>query len=129
MWRAFPYVYIDDGELSGYKIVYPHQVEPTEVREMDAEKVWIRWLISKDDGAPNFSMRFFEIEPGGRTPLHSHPWEHEIFILNGKCKAVLGCEERIVNTQAAIYVPPNLRHCFINIGEGKLTLLCLIPHK
>lgn len=109
--------------------MYPHEVEPAEIKEGGAEKAWIRWLISKDDGAPNFSMRFFEIEPSGRTPLHAHPWEHEIFILSGKCKAILGGEGEVVGPQAAIYVPPNLRHCFINVGEEKLILLCLIPHK
>jgi len=113
----------------GYKVVYPHEVKAAEVKEEGAEKAWIRWLISKEDGAPNFSMRFFEIEPGGRTPLHEHPWEHEVFILSGECKVILGDEEKIVGPQAAIYVPPNLRHSFINVGQEKLVLLCLIPHR
>lgn len=115
--------------MGEYKIVYPREVDPIEVKDEGAEKAWIRWLISRDDGAPNFSMRFFEIEPGGRTPLHAHPWEHEIFILSGRCKAVLGDREEIIGPHAAIYVPPNLKHTFINIGGEKLTLLCLIPHK
>ena len=113
----------------GYKVVYPHEVEAAEVKEEGAEKAWIRWLISKEDGAPNFSMRFFEIEPGGRTPLHEHPWEHEVFILSGEGKVILGDEEKIVRPQAAIYIPPNLRHSFINVGQEKLSLLCLIPHR
>lgn len=113
----------------GYKVVYPHEVEAAEVKEEGAEKAWIRWLISKEDGAPNFSMRFFEIEPGGRTPLHEHPWEHEVFILSGEGKVILGDEEKIVRPQAAIYIPPNLRHSFINVGREKLSLLCLIPHR
>jgi len=113
----------------GYKVVYPHEVEAAEVKEEGAEKAWIRWLISKEDGAPNFSMRFFEIEPGGRTPLHEHPWEHEVFILSGEGKVILGDEEKIVGPQAAIYIPPNLRHSFINVGREKLSLLCLIPHR
>ncbi len=114
---------------SSGKVVYPHEVKPEEVKEEGAERAWIRWLISKEDGAPNFSMRFFEIEPGGRTPLHNHPWEHEVFILSGKCKVILGDEEKIVDPHAAIYVPPNLRHSFVNVGQEKLTLLCLIPHR
>ncbi|RLG07806.1 MAG: cupin [Thaumarchaeota archaeon] len=113
----------------GYKVVYPHEVEAAELKEEGAEKAWIRWLISKEDGAPNFSMRFFEIEPGGRTPLHEHPWEHEVFILSGEGKVILGDEEKIVGPQAAIYIPPNLRHSFINVGREKLSLLCLIPHR
>jgi quercetin dioxygenase-like cupin family protein len=41
-------------------------------------------VIGKQDGAQNFSMRVFEIAPGGHTPKHAHPWEHEMFIMRGK---------------------------------------------
>ena len=115
--------------VSGYKVVRASEVEASRVEEEGAEKAWIKWLISKDDGAPNFSMRLFELEPGGRTPLHSHPWEHEVFILSGRCRVILGDEERVVEPETAIYVPPNLTHSFLNIGSEKLRFLCLIPHK
>jgi len=44
----------------------------------------VRWLIDSKDGANNFAMRMFEIEPNTKVPLHSHWQDHEIFILNGK---------------------------------------------
>lgn len=115
--------------VSGYKVVRASEVEASRVEEEGAEKAWIKWLISKDDGAPNFSMRLFELEPGGRTPLHDHPWEHEVFILDGKCKLILGEDEKVIGPGYAVYVPPNLKHSFINVGEGKLKFICLIPHK
>ncbi|MBO8173474.1 MAG: cupin domain-containing protein [Bacillaceae bacterium] len=118
------YDMVDDSK---YKVVHISEVEASEVKEGGAEKTWVKWLISKDDGAPNFAMRLFEVEPGGRTPLHDHPWEHEVFILDGKCKLVLGDEEKILEAGYAIYVPPNLRHSFINVGERTLRFLCLIP--
>ena len=37
-------------------------------------------------GAPNFTMRHFEVAPGGRTPFHAHPWEHEVYVLSGTGK-------------------------------------------
>ena len=113
--------------MSGYKIVHASEVEASKVEEEGAEKAWIRWLISKEDGARSFAMRLFEVEPGGRTPLHSHPWEHEIFILEGEAKLILGEEERTAKRETAIYIPPNLRHSIINSGENKLRFLCLIP--
>ncbi|RLG06746.1 MAG: hypothetical protein DRN65_04720 [Thaumarchaeota archaeon] len=118
------YDMVDDSK---YKVVHISEVKALEVKEGGAEKTWVKWLISKDDGAPNFAMRLFEIEPGGRTPLHDHPWEHEVFILDGKCKLVLGDEEKILEAGYAIYIPPNLRHSFINTGERTLRFLCLIP--
>jgi quercetin dioxygenase-like cupin family protein len=43
----------------------------------------IKWLITDKDGAKNFAMRLFEVEPGGNTPWHQHDWEHEIIVLEG----------------------------------------------
>lgn len=115
--------------IGSYKVVRVSEIEASKVEQEGAEKAWIKWLISEKDGAPNFSMRLFEIESGGRTPLHSHPWEHEVFILEGKCKVILGEDEKILEAGYAVYIPSNLRHSFINIGEGSLRFLCLIPHK
>ena len=47
-------------------------------------KLKVKWLITKETGAKNFAMRLFEMDAGGQSPLHSHNWEHEIFILEGK---------------------------------------------
>jgi quercetin dioxygenase-like cupin family protein len=116
-------------EAHGHKIIHYTEVPASEVREAGASGTKIRWLISEDDGAPNFSMRLFEIAQCGRTPLHSHPWEHEIFILEGRCRAIIGESEYLVGPGYAVYVPPNIRHTFINAGEGLLKILCLIPHK
>ena len=113
--------------MSGYKVVHVSEVKASKVEEEGAEKAWIRWLISKEDGAGNFAMRLFEVEPGGRTPLHSHPWEHEIFILEGEARLILGGEEKRAGRETAIYIPPNLKHSIMNVGENKLRFLCLIP--
>ena len=44
----------------------------------------IRWLVGEAEGAPNFAMRQFEVAVGGHTPKHSHPYEHEVFVLEGR---------------------------------------------
>ena len=48
-----------------------------------AKNTKIRWLISKEENAPNFAMRMFEVEKGGNTPFHKHAWEHEVFVVEG----------------------------------------------
>lgn len=55
-----------------------------EPKEEGAKNMRIRWLITKKDGAENFAMRLFEVEPNGYTPWHQHDWEHEVFILEGE---------------------------------------------
>jgi len=87
-----------------------------------------RWLITKDMGAENFAMRFFEMEPEGYSPFHSHPWEHEVFILEGEGIVVGGGEERKFRTGDVIFVPPNEKHQFRNTGETTVKFLCLIPY-
>ena len=44
----------------------------------------IRWVIGKPEGAPNFAMRVIEFRPGAVFETHQHPYEHEIFVLEGE---------------------------------------------
>ena len=92
-----------------------------------ANGVTIRWLIAKEDGAPNFAMRLFEIEPGGNTPLHTHASEHEVFILDGEGAVWKEGEEIPVGPGTAIFVPPDEEHCFKNKGPGTLRFICMVP--
>ncbi|KPJ61333.1 MAG: hypothetical protein AMS15_06020 [Planctomycetes bacterium DG_23] len=109
---------------------------PAEEVEEGAKGVLIRWLIRDADGAENFFMRHFEIAPGGHTPRHSHPWEHEVFILEGK-GIVLGAEgEKEFSPGDVIFVPAGEEHQFRNPSlvagtarEKSVAFLCLIPSK
>ncbi len=89
----------------------------------------IRWLISKKDGAPNFAMRMFEVEPDGNTPYHQHNWEHEIYCLDGSGMLVTERGEMPFANGDIIYVDPNLLHQFKNVGTDTLRFLCLVPHE
>ena len=90
----------------------------------DAE---MRLLISKADGAENFAMRMFEIQPGGHTPLHAHAHEHEVFVLERNGIFVCEGQEREFGAEYVIFAPPNKEHCFKNAGDSVLRMLCLIP--
>ncbi len=109
------------------KVVHYSRIEAKEVAEKGASKARIRVLIGVEDGAENFIMRMFELEPGGNTPLHKHPWEHEIFILEGEGLVKIGDREYNVSDGYVIYIPPNIEHTIINRGSRLLRFLCLIP--
>jgi quercetin dioxygenase-like cupin family protein len=94
-----------------------------------SKDVAIRWVISQKDGAPNFSMRIFEVKPGGYTPFHSHDWEHEVFIKEGEGTLVSNGKEIPFKTGDAIFIPPNEPHQFKNTSQKKLEFICLIPNK
>ena len=87
-----------------------------------------REVINADDGAPNFCMRVFEVEPGASTPSHSHPWEHEVFILSGRGVVVDGeGKETEIAKDSVIFIPSNEHHCTVNNGNEPLRFICLIP--
>ncbi len=100
-----------------------------EVADEGANGLRVRWLITREIGAENFSMRLFEMEPGGYSPLHNHPWEHEVFILEGEGVVFGGGEERRFKAGDVIFIPPNEKHQFKNTGEKTVKFLCLIPNR
>ena len=58
------------------KTVSLSDVEKIKVNMEGAEGAWRQLPIGSADGAPNFSLRVFTVDPGGHTPYHQHPYEH-----------------------------------------------------
>ena len=73
-------------------------------------------------------MRLFEMDVEGHTPLHSHDWEHEVFILEGKGLVVGVKEEKSFKAGDVIFVPANEMHQFKNDTEKPVKFLCIIPY-
>jgi len=112
---------------NGMKIEKSSNVPKNPVEMEKAKDVEIRWLISKDDGAENFAMRMFELQPGGFTPLHKHAHEHEVFVVEGEGVLVYEGQEHQFSADYVIFVPGNNEHQFKNAGSSVLRLICLIP--
>ena len=87
----------------------------------------IRELITAADHAPTFSMRQFEVDPGGCTPHHRHPWEHEVYILSGSGVVRKDSGEIPFDAGTALLIYPDETHSFHNTGDTPLRFLCLIP--
>ena len=93
-----------------------------------AEGIGIRWLISEKEGAPNFAMRVIELVPGVVFDPHHHPYEHEIYVLEGA--GVVTDDEGDVGEMrpgTALYVPPDALHGYRNTGDTTLKFICVIP--
>ncbi len=101
--------------------------EQTPVQMAGATGAKMRMLVGPPDGAPNFHMRHFEVEPGGYTPHHQHDYEHEILILKGEGLARSEQGERKFHAGDVIWVPANEMHQFRNTGATPLEFICLIP--
>jgi len=111
------------------KQVHYTEVDLEEPDEEGIKDLRVRWLISKKDGAENFAMRLFEIQPNGHSPLHQHDWEHEVFILEGNGVTRDKINEKPFKQGDVIFVPSMEWHQFMNTAEDTLKLLCLIPYK
>ena len=111
-----------------FKAIHYSKIKSDKVAESGAEKTEVRYLITKDDGAEHFAMRLFEMAPGGHSPLHSHRWEHEVFVLEGLCKVVCGNETVEVEPGYTVFIPPEITHNFSNESSKVVKFLCLVPH-
>ena len=110
-----------------FKVV-PYRDVPAAVFGDVAPGVTVRQLISGEgDGAPVYNMRMIEIAPGGNTPDHDHPFEHENFVVSGEGEVMFEGEWRPVAAGDVIFVPPDARHQYRNSGNEPLVFLCGIP--
>ena len=112
------------------KITQLDKVEKQQL-EMDGVKGATKQLpVGTPDGVPNFSMRVFTLEPGGHTPYHAHPWEHENYILNGAGVLLNEAgEETPVKAGDFAFVEPNEKHQFKNTGSDTLQFICVVPQE
>jgi quercetin dioxygenase-like cupin family protein len=77
-----------------------------EIRTPHGKKV--RWLISKEMGAPHFEMRHFTITDESQPSEEAHPWEHQVYVLSGEGIIKSGDMKSRSNQEIAIYIaPPN----------------------
>ncbi len=110
------------------KVVAAQDVPAQEVQMEGAVGCTVRWLVDEGDGAPNFAMRQFEVAPGGHTPKHHHPYEHEVYVLSGRGEVLQGDTPHPIKPGDVIYVAPDEVHQFRNTGQEPLRFLCLVPH-
>jgi quercetin dioxygenase-like cupin family protein len=105
------------------KVRHYSQTEP----HTEAPGVAMRTVIGRNEGAPRFAMRVFEVSPGASTPKHTHDWEHEVFVFEGEgiLHTINGGQK--LKPGDVVYVAPSDLHCFENIGASALRFVCCIP--
>jgi len=107
------------------KHIHYTEAEEIEVDESGTKGINLRWVIAEKDGAQNFYMRTVSFKPGAYGPDHSHPYEHEMFILSGSATLEVDDETVQLKPGDVVYIPPNAHHCFRT--EEPMEMICLIP--
>jgi len=110
------------------KVNHYEAAEKKPVEMEGAQGCQVRQLINESDGAPTFAMRQFEVGVKGHTPKHSHPYEHEVFVLEGQGVILEGDAEHPLKAGDVVLVSPDEIHQFKNTGEAPLKFLCLVPN-
>ncbi|MBW2512986.1 MAG: cupin domain-containing protein [Deltaproteobacteria bacterium] len=109
------------------KITHYSDIEPTSFDGDAVKGVRGRVAIGKRDGADNFCMRIFEVEPDGYTPRHAHAWEHEILFFSGNGEVLSESGWIPVSSGTTAFIPGNEEHQIRNSGNETLRFACLIP--
>ncbi len=105
----------------------PEEVEERPVEHAQGARMQV--LVGPLDGAENFVLRRFKLDPGGIIPRHRHPVvEHEQYVLSGRIQLQLGEEVREVTAGTAVYIPAGVPHRYHNPGPEPAEFLCVVPH-
>ena len=110
------------------KVTPSNAVEQQPVDMPGSQGCHVRWLIGRPDDAPNFAMREFQVDPGGHTPRHFHPYEHEVYVVEGQGIIYEDDKPHPISAGDVILVRPDEVHQFRNDSDQPLRFLCLIPN-
>ena len=108
-------------------MIVKHYTDVPAAPAVEGQDITIRWLISRPEGAPNFAMRLFELQPGASSPHHRHAEEHEVFILAGQGQVEEDGRFHPIAAGDFVFVPPDETHQFTNTGQEVLRFICVIP--
>ena len=84
-------------------------------------------LIGPDQGAQNFAIRRFTLEPGATVPKHTNAVEHEQYVLAGEYVVGIEDAEHTVSAGDSVFVPAGTVHWYRNEGEEPGAFICGVP--
>jgi quercetin dioxygenase-like cupin family protein len=107
-----------------------HKVEKRDAYPREgARGVGVRVAIAREDGARDLTMRVYELNPGGFTPLHAHPWEHAVFVVSGKGIISDGKQESRLEKNDCLFIAPDEQHQIKNTGPDMMLVISVVPIK
>jgi quercetin dioxygenase-like cupin family protein len=109
------------------KVIRIADVPSKSVSMEGAAGVRIQVLLAEVDGAPSFTMRRFQVEPGGQTPRHAHSHEHEVIVDIGSGTLWTADGTHRLEAGMVVLVGPDEEHQFRAGPEG-LSFFCIVPH-
>jgi quercetin dioxygenase-like cupin family protein len=100
-------------------------------------------LRYKDDGSAPFrdvtrqvlfsdphmpcELRYFEVAAGGHTTLERHVHVHNVMVLRGRGRCIVGNDVHRLDVNDLVTVPPLAWHQFHADPDAPLGFLCMVP--
>jgi quercetin dioxygenase-like cupin family protein len=109
------------------RIGHIEDIDAVPVAMEGARGVRMRIAVGEPQGAPNFIMRVFDVEPGGHTPYHAHDFEHEVFILEGRGRHRDEERNDPLVPGDVVFVAPGVEHQFLAADDEGLRFICIVP--
>lgn len=96
--------------------------------ERGARGVRRKTLVGPGEGSLRFYLRYYRLEPGGRTPLDVHDYEHIVVITKGR-GSLVSVENgspsiKSIKQGDVIFIGSREPHQFVNTGEADMEFLC-----
>lgn len=95
----------------------------------DIERVVKRLLVGPDEGWQGWALRLFELESGGHTPRHDHPWPHINYVTKGRGILHLDGVDHAVDEGSFAFVPAGATHQYRNVGTDTFAFICIVPEE
>jgi len=100
-----------------------------EVTHPAALNAAMKVLVSPSEGWEGYVMRVVEVEVGGFTPRHSHPWPHINYMIEGEGYVLYDNELKEVESGSFAFIPSGMEHQFQNRGNKVFKFICIVPEE
>ena len=108
-------------------ITHEDEVESVELTGEGIEGVRKQIAVGPRDGWQDGYMRIFTLAEGGHTSMHSHPWWHVNYILEGEGLLYIDGVAHPVRKGSVDYIEAGELHQFVNTGHGNFRFICIVP--
>jgi quercetin dioxygenase-like cupin family protein len=114
-------------------IIERYDYAPFDETDPDDFRPNSRWALLVDPGetskkhVDDITLIVEEIAPGDRIPLHTHPINEVIVILEGDPEVTLGDESRSVGPGGVVFIPAGTPHSTRNATTSLVRIHAMFP--
>lgn len=95
--------------------------------EIGSTRVTMKQLAGKEDGAEKTALHEIRILKRGRTSVHSHNWQHQMFVTSGQGVLLTRGKSIAIAKGDVLVIHRGEAHGFEQRGRGPLVMLTVTP--